>query len=363
MDGFEFGEKFKLKVSGSSHGPSVELELYGCPAGVEVSVQDIQAELDKRKPGQSILTTSRKEDDLVEVSSGIADGLTTGGAISMLIRNKNTISAHYESIKFKPRPSHADYPARVKYGMDFDLRGGAFFSARMTAAFVMAGAVAKKFLAQKGVKTMAFTKSIGKVNVAREVSDEEILTNVYHNPVNTAAPEAAEAMVAEVEAARRDGDSVGGVVECRVTGLPPGAGDPLFKSIESTIAQAVFAIPAAKGIEFGSGFAGSASRGSANNDEYRLKDGRVVTTSNNSGGILGGLSTGMPIVFRVAFKPTASIFKEQRTVDLSSMTETTLKLEGRHDPCIAIRAVPVVEHVAAFTTADILLRPEERGRN
>ncbi|MBI5635366.1 chorismate synthase [Candidatus Micrarchaeota archaeon] len=352
---FEFGNVFHLKVFGSSHGPNVGVEVTGCPKGIAVSADDIQAELDKRKPGQSALTTQRKEDDRVIIESGLEDGATTGGVIRMLVENKNIISAHYDKIKDTPRPGHADYPARVKYGLDADLRGGAFFSGRMTAAFVMAGALAKKILEKRGIKTMAFAKQIGAVGITRVVGDEEILGNTYNNLVRTAAGEAADEMIAQVESARKDGDSVGGVIECRITGLPAGVGEPMFESIESVISKACFAIPAVKGVEFGSGFAGSSTRGSQNNDEFLLSGGKIVTKTNNSGGILGGLSDGMPVVFRVAIKPTASIFKKQQSVNLRTMQPAELLIEGRHDPCIAIRAVPVVESVAAFCILDILL--------
>ncbi len=357
MTPFEFGEKFGLKVHGSSHGPLVGVEISGCPAGVQLSAGDIQAELDKRKPAQSLLSTQRREQDKVIIEAGIKDGVTTGGKISMHVKNKDVIAAHYSKMADTPRPGHADYPAMVKYGRVEP--GGGAFSGRMTAAFVMAGAVAKKLLAERGIRTMAFAKCIGRVAVQREVSDSEILENTFANLVHTAAAEKVGEMIAEVEAARREGDSVGGVIECRITGVPPGAGEPMFESIESTIAKAVFAIPAVKGIEFGSGFAGSGLRGSQNNDEYFIAGGaRVATRTNNCGGILGGLSTGMPIVFSVAVKPTSSIYKPQKTVNLATMSETKLRITGRHDPCIAIRAVPVVEAVAAFCIADILAEGE-----
>jgi chorismate synthase len=228
----------------------------------------------------------------------------------------------------------------------------------MTAAFVMAGAVAKKLLETRGVQTMAFAKSIGSVAVEREVGEEEIAMDVYENDVHTAAREKVDAMVKEVETARNGGNSVGGVVECRVVGVSAGVGQPMFESIESKLASAVFAIPAVKGIEFGAGFAAARMKGSENNDEFVLRDGKVATKTNNAGGILGGLASGMPIVFRAAFKPTSSIFKPQKSVNLKSMMEEELRIVGRHDPCIAIRAVPVVENVAAIVMADIILQDE-----
>lgn len=358
MDAFEFGEKFRVKVRGSSHGPDVGVEIGGCPPGVSVSREEIQLQLDRRKPGKSSLVSGRREEDAVAIESGIKNGATTGGKIACTVKNRDAVSSHYEKFKATPRPGHADYPSIVKYGTAEP--GGGFFSGRMTAAFVIAGAVAKKVLEARGVRTMAFAKRIGNAAVEREVSDGEILENTYSNPVHTAAPEAVGRMVAEVEKARNEGDSVGGVVECRAIGLPAGIGEPMFGSIESTIAKAVFGIPAAKGIEFGSGFAGAAARGSQNNDEFAMKDGKVATKTNNAGGILGGLSTGMPLVFRVAFKPTSSIFKVQNTVDLEKMQDATVRISGRHDPCIAIRAVPVVENVAAFAIADIMLQNRKK---
>lgn len=356
MEPFSFGEKFIVRVRGSSHGPDVGVEVEGCPSGVSVSQENIQLQLDRRKPGQSSLTSGRKEEDAVVIEAGMKNGVTTGGKIICAVKNKNVISSHYEKFKTTPRPGHADYPSIVKYGTTEP--GGGFFSGRMTAAFVIAGAIAKKVLEARGIQTMAFAKRIGNASVEREVSEQEIVANTYSNPVHTAAPEAVEGMVAEVENAANWGDSVGGVVECRIIGLPAGIGEPMFGSIESTIAKAMFGIPAAKGIEFGSGFAGSASRGSVNNDEFAMEGKKVVTKTNNAGGILGGLTTGMPVVFRVAFKPTSSIFKQQNTVDLERMQNATLRIAGRHDPCIAIRAVGVVENVAAFAIADIILSSE-----
>jgi len=352
-ESFSFGNNFKVHVFGSSHGPHVGVEIEGCPAGVEVSVAQIQEQLDRRKPGQSALTSQRKEEDKVVVEGGIENGKSTGEKIRMLINNNDTRPEHYAKFSITPRPGHADYPALVKYGQLQS--GGGFFSGRMTAAFVMAGAVAKKLLGKKGVETMAFMRSIGEVKLEGEPTDEEIVQNTYANAVRCPDAKIAAQMEGEVKNAMKAQDSAGGVVECRIVGMPAGIGEPMFESIESVVAQALFAIPAAKGVEFGAGFAAARMRGSAHNDEFEMREGKVVTKTNNAGGILGGLSTGMPIVFRVAFKPTSSIFREQNTVDLGKMENAKLKIEGRHDPCIAIRAVPVVENVAAFCIADILI--------
>ena len=356
MNAFSFGKKFKISVFGSSHGPHVGVEISDCPKGVEINEKEIQLQLDRRKPGQSSLTSPRKEEDTVVIESGIKNGKTTGSKIRLLIKNNNTRPSDYEKFQKTPRPGHVDYPAFMKYGKLES--GGGFFSGRMTAAFVMAGAVAKKILQVQGIQTMAFAKQIGKISVRQNITETEILQNTYNTPIYTADLQGVQAMQKEVENAQREGDSVGGIVECRVVGLKAGMGDPMFHSIESIISQAIFAIPAVKGIEFGSGFAGAATRGSQNNDAYAINgNGKKITTkTNNSGGILGGLSTGMPICFRVAFKPTSSISKTQETLDMQTGQKTELKIGGRHDPCIAIRAVPVVENVAAICIADILMR-------
>lgn len=358
MDPFEFGSAFRIKVFGTSHGPHIGVEIKGCPAGVKVTEQEIQEQLDRRRPGQSALTTQRKEPDIVEIESGIVDGITNGEPIFMIIRNRDAASKAYDNLKDTPRPGHADFPARIKYP-DLDLSGGAFFSGRMTACMVMAGAVAKKMLEKEGITTMAFLAQAGGVAVGREVSDEEIKSNTYSNAVHTAANEMVEKMAAQIEQARTAGDSVGGIVEARIIGLPVGTGSPMFGSLESALSSAIYAIPAVKGVEFGSGFAGAKMHGSQNNDAFEIKEGKVVTRTNNCGGILGGLATGMPVVLRVAFKPTPSIAKPQDTVNLATMTQSKIEVGGRHDPCVAVRAVPVVENVAAICIADIIL--QERG--
>ena len=352
MDPFSFGSGFRVTVFGSSHGPHVGVEIEGCPEGVPVSESDVQIWLDRRKPGASPLASARKEEDRVIVEGGIEGGKTTGGKIRMIVKNTDAKSKDYEKFSETPRPGHADYPSIVKYGSA--QAGGGFFSGRMTAAFVMAGAIAKKLLEARGVQTLAFSRQIGKARAGKEIGDGEIEKNTYSNPVRAADLNLADAMQKEIESAKAEGDSVGGVVECRVLGLPAGMGEPMFRSIESRISQAMFAIPAVKGIEFGAGFAAAELKGSENNDEFVAVGGKVRTKTNNAGGILGGLSTGMPIVFRVAFKPTSSIYKPQKTANVKTMKEEKLVISGRHDPCIAIRAVPVVECVAAMCIADLV---------
>jgi chorismate synthase len=274
----------------------------------------------------------------------------------MVVRNRDVKPEDYEQIRDRPRPGHADYTAFVKYGGHSDLRGGGRFSGRVTVAYVMAGAVAKKLLSTIGVEILAHAKQIGSVGVSEEVSYDEIRNNVYTNPVRCAVPETAALMEQEILKAAGGGDSVGGVVEGVALDVPVGLGEPIFDSLDSEIAKMMFGIPAVKGVEFGAGFRSASFRGSENNDQYVVRKGRVVTLSNNAGGVLGGISTGMPIVVRVAFKPTSSISKRQRTVDLSRMKETEIELSGRHDPCVVPRAVPVVESCLAFVLADHAIR-------
>jgi len=354
---FSFGSKFRITVFGSSHGEHVGVEIDGCPKGLEIGEDEIQQQLDLRKPGTGALVSGRKEEDKLVLESGIKGGKTTGGKIRMLVKNTDAKPQHYAAFRKTPRPGHADFTSSVKYGKSDS--GSGFFSGRMTAAFVMAGAIAKKLLIARGIRTCAFARQIGNVRLEGEVPGQMIIENTYRNDVHTADMAVAKKMAAEVEKAKNSGDSIGGIVECRITGVSAGVGGPMFGSIESILSHAIFAIPAAKGIEFGAGFASAGMLGSKHNDAFCIEDGKVRTRTNNAGGILGGLSSGMPIVFRVAFKPTASIFTEQETVDLDAMAQAKLRIQGRHDPCIAIRAVPVVENVAAFCMADILLRNEE----
>lgn len=350
-----FGNHLKLSVIGESHGKRIGAILEGVPPGIGVSRDFIQAEVDRRR-SIGALTTQRKEGDSVAIVSGIENGKTTGGPIRLEIENKDVKSEAYEKIINTPRPGHADYTAREKYASVFDYRGGGFLSGRMTACFVAAGAIAKKILEKEGIKVLAHTVQVGKVKMEKELSDDEVERNRFSNPVRCADLAKAKEMEQAIEEARSEGDSLGGIVECRVLGVPTGVGEPIFNSVESALSQAMFSIPAVKGIEFGSGFRGANMKGSGNNDPFALKEGRIVTTSNNSGGILGGISDGMPIVFHIAVKPTASIAKEQDTVDLARMKPAKITVLGRHDPCIAIRAPPVAEAMAALVVAGLMLR-------
>ena len=355
MGGNIIGERFVAMSFGESHGRCVGIVVDGCPAGLPISEADIQPQLDLRKPGQSAVTTQRKEEDKVEILSGTFRGFTTGAPICMLIWNKDADSSAYEAIKNIPRPGHADYPAAVKYGGFADYRGSGRFSGRLTATLVMAGALAQKLLVHTlGIKTTAYTLEIGGIR-ASDITPANIADR-YKNDVRCPDPDAAEKMRSAILQARKNGDSLGGVVECVSTGLPVGLGEPVFASLESDLSKALFSIPAVKAVEFGSGFDGSKRKGSENNDAYYIKDGKVMTRTNNAGGILGGLSSGMPIVVRVAFKPAASIAKTQETLDVSKSEQARLTVPGRHDPCVVPRAPPIVECVVSMVIADHAIR-------
>jgi chorismate synthase len=350
------GEALRMTSFGESHGRCVGVVLDGCPAGLSLDPGEIQGELDRRRPGQSSLTTSRDEADRLEVLSGINGGRTTGAPICMLVWNRDRDSSGYEARRWTPRPGHADWTAHVRYGGFNDYQGGGRFSGRITASFVMAGAVAKVLLKEAlGVEVLAHTVEIGGV-IADQVTAEEIKAKADGNPVRCADPEAATRMIEAIQRAVEEGDSLGGTIQCVALNMPPGVGGPVFDTLEGDISKALFAIPAVKAVEFGLGTAYSGARGSEVNDAYALKGGEITMESNNAGGILGGLSNGMPITCRVTIKPTPSIRKPQRTVDLSKMEETELLVKGRHDPCIVPRAVPVVEGMVAFTLADHAIR-------
>ncbi len=356
MTGNIIGERFVVVSFGESHGRCVGVLIDGCPPGLELSEEEIQEELDKRRPGQSIVTTTRSEEDRVQILSGVFEGYTTGAPILMLVWNRDVNSTPYQKIIKTPRPGHADYPAWMKYRGFNDWRGGGRFSGRITAGFVMAGAVAKKLLQKRlGVEVLAYSLEIGGVR-AGPLTLEQIRKYRYSNEVRCPDSAAAEKMKEAILNAKRNGDSVGGVVECIVLNLPVGVGEPVFSSLDSDISRALFSIPAVKGVEFGSGFESTRLKGSENNDEYTVEDGKITTITNNSGGVLGGLSTGMPLKVRVAFKPASSIAKPQKTVDLSKMEETEIIVPGRHDPSVVPRAVVVVESVVAFVLADHVLR-------
>lgn len=349
------GELFVITAFGESHGRCVGVVIDGCSAGLPVSVADVQTEVDRRRPGESEAFTARAEKNKVEVLSGTMDGLTTGAPLCMLIWNEDVDDTDYEKIRSRLRPGHADYTAHVKYGGLNDWRGGGIFSGRITAAYVMAGAVAKKLLNTIGIEVIAHTVEIGGVK-ARPAGFEEIKKRAGTDVFRCADPEASEAISALISRTRDEGDSLGGIVEGIAINLPAGLGEPVFDNLDGALAKALLAIPAVKGVEFGAGFAVSHMKGSENNDPFKVENGKIVTTTNNAGGVLGGISSGMPLVVRVAIKPTPSISREQQTVDIQKMAAATLSVGGRHDVCIVPRAVAAVEAMMAVTLCDFAMK-------
>ena len=351
-----YGEKLKLSIFGQSHGPAIGMVLDGIPAGLPVDEEKLRVFLSRRAPGQDDYTTPRKEADYPEFLGGIVNGYTCGAPIAATIANKNTRSGDYSELKDCPRPGHADYTAQVKYGGFQDVAGGGHFSGRLTAPLCIAGGLCKQWLESMGIRIGAHIVAIG------GVVDEPVYLD-WANPqldligkeFPVLNPEAGQKMMDAIAAAKADGDSVGGLIECIATGLPVGLGEPMFGGMESKIAQIVYGIPAIKGLNFGTGFAGAYMRGSENNDQYYIENGKVLTKRNYAGGSLGGITNGMPLVFEVAVKPTPSIGMAQKTVSLSRMKETELAVKGRHDPCIVPRAVPGIEAAAAIAIYDAIL--------
>ncbi len=352
MSGNSIGNRLILTSFGESHGKLVGATLDGCPAGLEISEKEIQKMLDYRKPGTSLITTQRKESDKVEILSGVFRGFTTGAPITMVIWNSDQKSKDYENLKTKLRPGHSDYPAMVKYNHFNDFRGGGRFSGRLTATHVMGGAIARKLLkVTLGIETNSFTCQIGKIKLKKKL-EKQMMKLIYKNKVRCPDENIANKMEKEIIKARKEGDSLGGIIESISTNVPVGLGEPIFSSLESDLSKALFSIPSVKGIEFGSGFEGSQLQGSENNDLYTIKKGNIVTKTNNSGGILGGISNGMPITIRIAFKPASSIAQKQSTVDIKTKKITNLQVKGRHDPCVVPRAPPVVDSLVSLTLAD-----------
>ena len=357
-----FGKLLKITIFGQSHGEAIGVTIDGLPAGIKLDTDAICRFMARRAPGQA-LSTQRSEKDLPHIISGVVDGITCGAPLTAIIENSDHRSTDYERLRDNPRPMHADYPAYVKYGGANDIRGGGQFSGRLTAPLCFAGAVAIGLLERQGVRIGAHLASI--YDVSDEAFDpvtvnEGLLDAVLQKPFPTIDDVAGERMRQAIERARSELDSVGGVVECAVLGLPAGLGEPLYESVESRLASILFSIPAVKGVDFGAGFAAAAMRGSEHNDSFCQKDGHVVTATNRHGGILGGLTTGMPGVFRAAVKPTPSIARPQQTVSLSKKENATLEITGRHDPCVVVRALPCVEAAAALTVLDLMM--ESKGR-
>lgn len=350
------GRLYRVTSFGESHGRCVGVVVDGCPAGHRLDLEHMQAELDRRRPGQSGVSTTRGEEDKVEVLSGVFNGVTTGAPICMLTWNRDMDSTRYEEHRWTPRPGHADYTAEKRYGGHQDYRGGGRFSGRITAGYVMAGALAKQVLATThGIEVLGYTSQIGSI-AAPDVSLDQVRENTERNPVRCPDPHTAREMERNILKARDEGDSLGGTVRCVVLNVPPGVGQPIFDTLEGDLAKALFGVPAVKAVEFGAGTALASMRGSESNDPYKVVGGRVETASNNMGGVLGGVSTGAPIEFTVTFKPTPSVSRPQKTVDLKTLKETTITIEGRHDPCIVPRAVPVVESVTAMVILDHMIQ-------
>ena len=341
------GTDFRVTLFGESHGPCVGVVIEGLRAGIAVDTASLGAFLSRRAPGRYAGSTARRETDVPEFLGGLENGVTTGAPVTAIFRNADVRSGDYAALQFTPRPGHADYTAFIKDGACAP--GGGRFSGRLTAPLCLAGGIALQLLEKRGIRIVSRIASIA------GIADEGAFPDtVPDGAFPTLSRKRGEAMLAAIAAARADGDSVGGVVECAALGAPAGLGDALFDGVESRLSAALFAIPAVKAVEFGAGFASCALRGSENNDAFVLRGGKVVTETNRCGGILGGITTGMPVVFRVGFKPTPSIAKPQRTVDLAAMRETTVSAAGRHDACVVPRAVPCVEAAAAIVLYDYL---------
>ena len=344
------GQHLRLSIFGQSHSEAVGMTLDGLPAGLPVDLDELQSFLNRRAPGRNDWSTPRREEDRPEFLCGLKDGFTCGAPLSAIIRNSNTRPKDYSQLEITPRPGHADYTAEVKYRGFQDYSGGGHFSGRLTAPLCIAGGIVKQALKERGIAVDARIKAIAGI-----VDASPFAASVAEKVFPVVDDKIGEQMREAIAKARAEGDSVGGVVECVVRGLPAGIGEPMFDGLENQIARMVFAVPAVKGIEFGAGFAAAGLRGSENNDAFCVQDGRIETVTNNAGGILGGISTGMPVVFRAAIKPTPSIAKEQQSVNLNSMEPSALRIEGRHDPCIVPRAVPVIEAAAAIAITDLIL--------
>ena len=350
------GKLFRFSLFGESHGSGVGVIIYGCPPGILVNYNELMNELRKRMIEDRALKSGRLEEDKVKILSGVFKGYTTGAPISIFIPNKDVNSEFYEKIRYTPRPSHADYVAYVKYKGFNDYRGGGMFSGRLTAPIVAAGYFAKKILRQYNISIYAHVTRIGDVSVNKSITLDMIKNNVYKNPVRCADLETAQKMLSYVRSIRSGGDSVGGIVEVIALNVPVGLGEPPLDPLDGDIAKSVMIIPGVKGIEFGDGFILAYGKGSEVNDPFIIRKGKILTKTNRSGGINGGISNGMPIVFRVAFRPPPSIYLQQKTVDVKKRCEVTLKMKGRFDTCIAPKALPILEAITSIILVDHLLR-------
>ncbi|NLI93173.1 MAG: chorismate synthase [Peptococcaceae bacterium] len=355
-----WGEFLKISIFGESHGKCVGIIVNGLPAGLELDLAFIRRELDRRAPGKSF-ATARQEEDEFEIISGYFNNRTTGSPLSFVIRNNDQHSRDYEEIKNIMRPGHADFTAWSKYNGFHDYRGGGHFSGRLTAPLVLTGAIAKQILMKKGIVIGGHILSIGNIadtQIDPVNPDPELLLAVRTRLFPVISEEQGKLMQESIIQAKTEQDSLGGVVETAIVGLPAGIGSPFFDSVESKLAHLLFSIPAVKGVEFGAGFAITEMRGAVANDEFRLLEGQVRTATNHSGGIQGGITNGMPVIFRTAFKPTPSIARGQKTVDISTMQEVEIRIQGRHDPCIVPRAVPVVEAAAAIALLEMMIEKD-----
>ena len=356
-----YGENLKLTIFGQSHGAAVGMTLDGIPAGLPVNLDELQVFLNRRAPGQNNWSTPRKEEDRPEFLAGVLDGFTCGAPIAAVIHNTNTRSGDYANLKDCPRPGHADYTAQIKYGGFQDAAGGGHFSGRLTAPLCIAGGLCKQWLAEQGIRLAARISAIADVtDIAADPLNPPLDLIGADFPV--LSPDAGQRMRDRISDARMECDSVGGIIECYITGLPAGLGEPMFGGVESRIAQIVYGIPAVKSVEFGIGREASELRGSQCNDAFTVENGRISTLTNRAGGILGGITNGMPVIFRAAIKPTPSISRPQQSVSLSKAQEQELVVKGRHDPCIVPRAVPVIEAAAAIAMFDLILGNTQTDR-
>ena len=357
------GDKIKIEIFGASHSDALGMTLTGIDAGERIDLDELYKFMARRAPGRAATSTARKEADIPQFLCGVVDGVATGEPITAVIQNTNQHSKDYDKLKFTPRPSHADYAAYVKYSGNNDIRGGGAFSGRLTAPLCIGGGIAKQILKRRGIEVGAHVYAIGGVcDTPFDALAPEDICAAGEKDFPVICDEKGEKMREIILAAKADGDSVGGVIECAVTGMPVGYGGPLFDGVEGKIAHALFGIPAVTGVEFGAGFEVAKMRGSESNDAFVMDDGAVLTETNRCGGILGGIATGMPVIFDVSFKPTPSIPKPQKSVDLRSGEAVTLEVKGRHDACIAVRAVPVVEAAAAIAIYDMILGNTQTNR-
>lgn len=352
------GDKIKLSIFGESHGEAIGCVIDGLPAGIKIDMNAVYKDMQRRAPGKDKTATPRLEKDIPHILSGMLDNVTTGAPLAMVIENTNTKSGDYSNLMTVPRPGHSDYPAYVKYGGNNDIRGGGHFSGRLTAPLVFAGSIAKQILSQMGVTIGAHIKQIGSVCDAvsdLNKTDKSLLDTLSSSTFSLIDETREQAMRDEIEKARLSLDSVGGIIECFAVGLPVGIGGNMFDTVEGKLASILFGVPAVKGVEFGIGFGFADKRASEVNDQYEIKNGRVATLSNNNGGVLGGMTDGAPLSVSVAIKPTPSIAKKQKSVNLLTMENAELEIHGRHDPCIVVRAVPVIECAVALGLLDLMM--------